>query len=278
MSQPQQFQFHGLRRRGNCRPGSSRRCSASRCREAWPRVLPPEPVRHRIRGTMPPQQRSGCRPTHLCSGVQAAYAQVGKGLFAKPASLIQQLEFGTRACIMTPWCAPRNAALGAAVDLTAEKGRGLSSLARIGGQTTPLYGEAYLTIASRRRGSRMVIAATLVPPPLLPCCPLLVLCGVRAAHSACRPPTRSSAVQIQAAVEQAPHAVEALLDEELPSLPELELGQLDNGLRYVILPNKVPADRFEAHLEIHAGVLSAPYYNGGPLSHSFALHVLSSKV
>ena len=57
----------------------------------------------------------------------------------------------------------------------------------------------------------------------------------------------------QAPVEDAPHAVEALLDEELPSLPELELGQLDNGLRYVILPNKVPADRFEAHLEIHAG-------------------------
>ena len=57
----------------------------------------------------------------------------------------------------------------------------------------------------------------------------------------------------QAPVEDAPHAVEALLDEELPSLPELELGQLDNGLRYVILPNKVPTDRFEAHLEIHAG-------------------------
>ena len=70
--------------------------------------------------------------------------------------------------------------------------------------------------------------------------------------SACRPLTRCRR-PLQAPVEDAPHAVEALLDEELPSLPELELGQLDNGLRYVILPNKVPADRFEAHLEIHAG-------------------------
>ena len=60
---------------------------------------------------------------------------------------------------------------------------------------------------------------------------------------------------LQAPAQEAPHAVEVLLDEELPSLPELELGQLDNGLRYVILPNKVPANRFEAHLEIHAGAV-----------------------
>jgi len=75
--------------------------------------------------------------------------------------------------------------------------------------------------------------------------------------STCRPLTRCRR-PLQAPVEDAPHAVEALLDEELPSLPELELGQLDNGLRYVILPNKVPADRFEAHLEIHAGARGLP--------------------
>ena len=70
--------------------------------------------------------------------------------------------------------------------------------------------------------------------------------------------------RVQAPVEEAPHAVEALLDEELPSLPELELGQLDNGLRYVILPNKVPASRFEAHLEIHAGALRGCRVSAGP--------------
>ena len=31
------------------------------------------------------------------------------------------------------------------------------------------------------------------------------------------------------------------------------VGQLENGLRYVILPNKLPPKRFEAHLEVHAG-------------------------
>ena len=33
----------------------------------------------------------------------------------------------------------------------------------------------------------------------------------------------------------------------------LQLGSLDNGLRYVLLPNRSPPSRFEAHLEIHAG-------------------------
>lgn len=47
--------------------------------------------------------------------------------------------------------------------------------------------------------------------------------------------------------------VEAFLDQELPVAPTLKLGQLDNGLRYVILPNKLPPNRFEAHLEMHVG-------------------------
>lgn len=34
---------------------------------------------------------------------------------------------------------------------------------------------------------------------------------------------------------------------------ELATGQLSNGLRYVVLPNKTPPERFEAHLEVHAG-------------------------
>lgn len=47
--------------------------------------------------------------------------------------------------------------------------------------------------------------------------------------------------------------VEAFLDQPLPVAPTLKLGQLDNGLRYVILPNKLPPNRFEAHLEMHVG-------------------------
>ncbi|KAL0380284.1 UNVERIFIED_CONTAM: Stromal processing peptidase, chloroplastic [Sesamum angustifolium] len=40
---------------------------------------------------------------------------------------------------------------------------------------------------------------------------------------------------------------------ELPSHPKLHRGQLKNGLRYLILPNKVPPNRFEAHMEVHVG-------------------------
>jgi predicted Zn-dependent peptidase len=47
--------------------------------------------------------------------------------------------------------------------------------------------------------------------------------------------------------------VDQLLDQKLEQMPGMTLGQLDNGLRYVILPNKVPPNRFEAHLEMHVG-------------------------
>ena len=40
---------------------------------------------------------------------------------------------------------------------------------------------------------------------------------------------------------------------ELENHPDLEIGKLSNGLRYVILPNVSPPNRFEAHLEVHAG-------------------------
>ncbi|CAL1404357.1 unnamed protein product [Linum trigynum] len=43
------------------------------------------------------------------------------------------------------------------------------------------------------------------------------------------------------------------LGSELPSHPKLYRGQLKNGLRYLILPNKVPPNRFEAHMEVHVG-------------------------
>ncbi|WOK95316.1 stromal processing peptidase, chloroplastic [Canna indica] len=47
--------------------------------------------------------------------------------------------------------------------------------------------------------------------------------------------------------------LEGFLNAPLPSHPKLYRGQLKNGLRYIILPNKVPANRFEAHMEVHVG-------------------------
>eukprot|EP00798_Chlamydomonas_sp_ICE-L_P019762 gene19762-26456_t len=46
-------------------------------------------------------------------------------------------------------------------------------------------------------------------------------------------------------------ALETLLDTEIDPEANLVKGVLENGLRYVILPNKLPPKRFEAHLEIH---------------------------
>ncbi|XP_056162823.1 stromal processing peptidase, chloroplastic isoform X2 [Syzygium oleosum] len=47
--------------------------------------------------------------------------------------------------------------------------------------------------------------------------------------------------------------LEPFLGSKLPPHPKLYRGQLKNGLRYLILPNKVPLNRFEAHMEVHAG-------------------------
>ncbi|KAK1288289.1 hypothetical protein QJS10_CPB19g01336 [Acorus calamus] len=47
--------------------------------------------------------------------------------------------------------------------------------------------------------------------------------------------------------------LEGFLSSPLPPHPKLYRGQLKNGLRFIILPNKVPGNRFEAHMEVHAG-------------------------
>jgi hypothetical protein len=44
-----------------------------------------------------------------------------------------------------------------------------------------------------------------------------------------------------------------MLASEMKGEPNLVTGQLENGFRYVILPNKLPPKRFEAHLEVHVG-------------------------
>lgn len=47
--------------------------------------------------------------------------------------------------------------------------------------------------------------------------------------------------------------MDALLQQELPLHPDLVTGELENGMKYVILPNAVPPERFEAHLQVHVG-------------------------
>jgi len=57
----------------------------------------------------------------------------------------------------------------------------------------------------------------------------------------------------QADLEEDRTAVAQLLKAPMREHGQLVQGQLSNGLRYVVLPNKTPPERFEAHLEIHAG-------------------------
>ena len=49
--------------------------------------------------------------------------------------------------------------------------------------------------------------------------------------------------------------IKELLSENLKQADNLRMGQLANGFSYVMLPNKVPPQRFEAHLEMHAGMI-----------------------
>lgn len=64
---------------------------------------------------------------------------------------------------------------------------------------------------------------------------------------------RRGRILVMAAIVDDETDLSALLDSELPEHPDLVQGQLENGLKYVILPNSVPPKRFEAHLEIHVG-------------------------
>lgn len=60
-------------------------------------------------------------------------------------------------------------------------------------------------------------------------------------------------LQVEAGSSEPGVEVEALLRTELQQNEKLDIGYLENGLRYVILPNRAPPNRFEAHLEVHAG-------------------------
>ncbi|KAL4457809.1 hypothetical protein ABPG75_012674 [Micractinium tetrahymenae] len=84
------------------------------------------------------------------------------------------------------------------------------------GSSGPL-GRPFVAVAACRRGGKLVVAATLME------------------------------------TGDSPQRTEELLGMRLQQNEALELGALDNGLRFVILPNRSPPARFEAHLEIHAG-------------------------
>lgn len=58
---------------------------------------------------------------------------------------------------------------------------------------------------------------------------------------------------LQAGVADNPADTQSLLQQPVKGNTQLITGQLANGLRYVLLPNRTPPQRFEAHLEVHAG-------------------------
>eukprot|EP00903_Cladosiphon_okamuranus_P006624 g6470.t1 len=47
--------------------------------------------------------------------------------------------------------------------------------------------------------------------------------------------------------------MQGVMSSELPTHPQMREGMLPNGLRYIILNNQSPPERFEAHLEVFAG-------------------------
>ena len=54
--------------------------------------------------------------------------------------------------------------------------------------------------------------------------------------------------------------VASTAEDELPVHPDVRSGVLDNGLPYIILPNKSPPGRFEAHLQVFSGSGTCVYY------------------
>jgi len=69
----------------------------------------------------------------------------------------------------------------------------------------------------------------------------------------CRKAGKTVICAVLADVEGPTTDVHSLLETEVKPTDELVTGQLDNGLRYAIMPNKLPPQRFEAHMEINAG-------------------------
>ena len=109
----------------------------------------------------------------------------------------------------------------------------------------PLRARRVVPRAARRAAQPAVLAAASKPDPSAGA-------GAKEPGSSASDGRWSSVVRALADVME-PSAVASLLDEELPAHEDIHRGRLANGLRYVVLPNKVPGDRFEAHLEMHVG-------------------------
>jgi hypothetical protein len=111
------------------------------------------------------------------------------------------------------------------------------------------------------------IVKCIPPSPLPTCCAVASLfCCALSPAPCCAvscPVLCRAALSTQAGVADSPAdsssssssraATAAVLAEPVAANQELITGQLDNGLRYVLLPNPSPPQRFEAHLEVHAG-------------------------
>ena len=109
----------------------------------------------------------------------------------------------------------------------------------------PLRARRVIPRGARRAAQPAVLAAASKPDPSAGA-------GAKEPGSSASDGRWSSVVRALADVME-PSAVASLLDEELPAHEDIHRGRLANGLRYVVLPNKVPGDRFEAHLEMHVG-------------------------
>ncbi|GMH43786.1 hypothetical protein BSKO_11720 [Bryopsis sp. KO-2023] len=101
------------------------------------------------------------------------------------------------------------------------------------------------TGAKRFSGARVVSVSRQKRAPPQTKCPD----GVPMVSFYCR--RRGSSLIVSAVVSTQEDAPTFL--EDIPENDSLVKGQLENGMRYVIFPNKTPPNRFEAHLEVHAG-------------------------
>jgi predicted Zn-dependent peptidase len=109
----------------------------------------------------------------------------------------------------------------------------------------PLRARRVVPRGARRAAQPAVLAAASKPDPSAGA-------GAKEPGSSAGDGRWNSVVRALADVME-PSEVTSLLDEELPAHADIHRGRLPNGLRYVVLPNKTPGDRFEAHLEMHVG-------------------------
>ena len=83
------------------------------------------------------------------------------------------------------------------------------------------------------------------------------LTSTRPISAAAAPPHDGPRQIVVSATAEPVAAATVDLDTPLPSHPDLVRGRLENGFEYVIIPNRSPPNRFEAHLQVCATGCSA---------------------